>query len=127
MADDKTQGLEDEIVDLKHELENFEKDKERIRGILGKIGGVPKFETKLVNILFVIMIVTSMVASVVGGEKLRWLSIEIATVALSVKIIYLMHCQMKTNHFKFWMLSSIEWRINEINKTVRQIKKKIGD
>ena len=60
MADDKKQSgendrthwLEDEINDLKHELEIFGKDKERIRQILGKIGGVPKFETKLVNILF---------------------------------------------------------------------------
>jgi archaellum component FlaC len=29
---------------------------------------------------------------------------------------------MKINHFKFWMLSSIEWRLNEINKQVKELK-----
>ena len=48
--------------------------------------------------------------------------IELATVALSVKIIYLIHCQMRINHFKFWILSSLEWRLNEIMKLIKQMK-----
>ncbi len=46
-----------------------------------------------------------------------------STVALSVKIIYLIHCQMRMNHFKFWVLSSIEWRINEMMVQIKQLKK----
>ena len=40
--------------------------------------------------------------------------VELTTVMLSVKIIYMIHIQMKVNHFKFWILSAIEWRINEM-------------
>lgn len=119
----KYENLEDEISDLKQELEHFEKEKERVRAIIGKIGGVPKFRTKIVNTLFILVIVFTVVASVIGGEKWRLLMIELATVTLSLKIIYLIHCQMRINHFQFWILSSIEWRINEIVRRTKKQKK----
>ncbi len=111
--------MEDELSDLKKELDHFQQEKERVRAIVGKIGGVPKFRTKLVNVLFIIVIVVSVIISIFSDRSLRLLMIELATVTLSVKIIYLIHCQMRVNHFQFWILSSLEWRINEI---MRQIK-----
>jgi len=118
----KHENLEDEISDLKQELESFQKEKERVRTIIGKIGGVPKFQTKLINIIFVSIIIVSVVISIIGGESLRLLMIELATVTLSAKIIYMIHLQMRINHFQFWVLSSIEWRINEAIKHMRQLK-----
>ena len=112
--------VESELDDLKLELEHFQQEKERVRAIIGQVGGVPKFHTKLANTAFIILIAVTLIISIVGGEKWRLLMIEIATVALSLKIIYLIHCQMRVNHFKFWILSSIEWRINEMMKLVRQ-------
>jgi hypothetical protein len=114
--------LENEINDLREELEHFQQEKERVRAIIGQIGGVPKFRTKLVNAIFIAVIVTSVIISVLAGEKLRLLMIELATVTLSLKIIYLIHCQMRINHFKFWILSSIEWRLTEMRKEIKQLK-----
>ena len=119
----KYENLEDEISDLKLELEHFQQEKERVRAIVGKIGGLPKFRTKLFNGIFIVILVISVTVSIIGGDKLRLLMIELATVALSLKIIYLIHCQMRINHFKFWILSSIEWRINEMKKDIRKLKK----
>ena len=119
----KNGNLEDEISDLKHELEQFQKDKERVRAIVGKIGGVPKFRTKLVNALFIFLIAVSVIGSIIGGEKIRLLMIELATVTLSIKIIYMIHYQMRVNHFKFWILSSIEWRIIELVKEIKELNK----
>lgn len=113
--------VESELDDLKLELEHFQQEKERVRAIIGQVGGMPKFHTKLANTAFIILIVATLVISIIGGEKWRLLMIEIAMVALSLKIIYLIHCQMRVNHFKFWILSSIEWRINEMMKLVRQL------
>jgi hypothetical protein len=63
--------------------------------------------------------------SIIGhSNEIRLIMIELATVALSMKIIYMMHCQARVNHFQLWMQSSIEWRINEIIKMLRQINKK---
>ena len=117
--------LEAELDDLKRELEHFEKEKERIRAIVGQIGGVPKSRVKLVNALFIIVLVVSVVISIFTHEKWRLLMIELATVTLSVKIIYLMHAQMRVAHFEFWILSSLEWRVNEIMKQLRQLKKQV--
>lgn len=117
------ENLENEIDDLKRDLEHFQQEKERVRNIIGKIGGVPKFSTKLINTIFIIIIVASVGISIIGGNDLRLLMIELATVTLSLKIIYLIHCQNRINHFKFWILSSIEWRINEMMTLIRQLKK----
>jgi len=119
----KTENLHDELKDLREELEHFQQDKERVRAIIGKIGGVPKFRTKLVNAIFVVVIVASVVVSIFSGQELRLLMIELATITLSLKIIYLIHCQMRVNHFEFWILSSLEWRLNEIMRHVRKQKK----
>ena len=117
------ENYQDEISDLKMELEHFEQEKERVRAIVGKIGGVPKFRTKLINFLFIAVIIVAGIISIFSGEKLRLLMIELTTVMLSVKIIYMIHYQMRVNHFKFWILSAIEWRINEMMVRIKKIEK----
>jgi hypothetical protein len=127
MADEPHQydheHLEEELEDLRKELEHFEKDKERVRAIVGQIGGAPKSRATIVNALFIIILAVSVVISVIADEKWRLLMIELATVTLSLKIIYLIHAQMRVNHFEFWILSSLEWRVNEMMKQLRQLKK----
>lgn len=119
--------LESEVEDLKKELESFQKEKEKVRAVIGQIGGVPKFRTKLMNAIFISILTVSVILSVILGEKWRTLMIELATVTLSLKIIYLIHCQVKVNHFKFWILSSIEWRLNEVKKQITSLRKEIID
>ncbi len=123
--ENRHEHLAEELDDLKKELECFEKEKERVRAIVGKIGGAPKSQARIVNALFIIVLVVSVVISVVADEKWQLLMIELATVTLSIKIIYLIHAQMRVNHFEFWILSSLEWRVNEVTKQVRQLKKAI--
>ena len=121
----ESENLENEINDLKQELEHFQQEKERVRAIIGKIGGQPKTNINIINILFIVIIAISVVISIIAGEKLRLLMIELATVTLSIKIIYLIHHQMRVSHFEFWILSSLEWRINEIMKVIKKIQKNI--
>jgi hypothetical protein len=120
----KNENTKDEISDLKQALENFEQEKERVRAIIGSIGGVPKFRTKLINVLFIAVIIVAGAVSIFSDEKLRLLMIELTTVMLSVKIIYMIHVQMRVNHFKFWILSAIEWRINEMMVQIKQLTRK---
>jgi hypothetical protein len=121
---DKVQ-IESELEDLKKELESFQQEKEKVRAIIGQIGGVPKFRTKLMNAIFIVILAISVILSVILGEKWQMIMIELATVTLSLKIIYLIHCQVKVNHFKFWILSSIEWRLNDVKKQIVQLRKEI--
>ncbi|MBW8016109.1 MAG: hypothetical protein FVQ82_07980 [Planctomycetes bacterium] len=118
--------FKDEIDDLKKELKNFQKEKERVRAIVGGIGGVPTFNRKIVNIVFALLIVCPLIISFfMRSSEITLLMIEFATVALSIKILYMMHCQNRVNHFQIWMQSSIEWRINEIMKIIRQIDERV--
>lgn len=122
---DKHESLKWELEDLRKELESFQEEKERVRAIVGKIGGVPKTQANLINALFIAIVVISVLVSVLGGKDWQLLMIEVATVTLSIKIIYLIHSQMRVNHFEFWILSSLEWRINEIMKQLREIRKQM--
>ncbi|UCE49481.1 MAG: hypothetical protein JSW47_04930 [Phycisphaerales bacterium] len=117
------EDMADEISDLRQSLESFEKEKERVRAIIGNIGGVPTFHTKLLNAGFVVIIVAAGVVSIFSDEAMRLLMIELTTVMLSVKIIYMIHVEMRVNHFKFWILSAIEWRINEMMTEIKRSKK----
>ncbi len=127
MADECQQHehLEEELEDLRKELDSFQKEKERVRAIVGKIGGVPKTQVHLINAVFILVVTASVIVSIIGGKDWQLLMIEVATVTLSIKIIYLIHAQMRVAHFEFWILSSLEWRINEVMKQLREIRKHI--
>ncbi len=114
---------DDEIQDLKEELEKFQQEKERVRAIVGKIGGVPAAQTKIINIVFTVSIAAFLFVSVVGGKNIRPLMMELSIVALSIKIVFLIHLQSKVNHFQLWVMSAIEWRMNEMMKIVKSLAK----
>jgi len=126
MADEpqqKQEHLESELEDLRKELENFQKERERIRAIVGTIGGMPKTQAHVINALFIVVVALSVMVSLLAGKEWQLPMIEVATVTLSIKIIYLIHSQMRVAHFVFWILSSLEWRINEIMRQLREIRK----
>ena len=116
--------LHGEVEDLKQEVDRFKKEKERVRAIIGRIGGVPTFNVKVFNVVFAILIVGGFGASIVAGV-LHWggevqlAMIELAVAAVSVKIMLLMHKQARVNHFEFWILSSLEWRLDQIMKEIK--------
>jgi hypothetical protein len=49
-------------------------------------------------------------------------SIEIGLLLVSIKIIWMIRKQMKVEHFQFWILNSIEYRINDVSKKLKQIE-----
>ncbi len=121
--DENDRNHDDEIHDLKEELEKFKLEKERVRAIVGKIGGIPAVQTKIINIIFTVSIVVFLLISVVAGEKYRPVMLELTIVALSAKIVFLIHLQSKVNHFQLWVMSAIEWRMNEMMKIVKSLAK----
>jgi len=44
---------------------------------------------------------------------------------VSIKIIWMMHKSTKVEHFQFWILNSIEFRLNDVAKQVRQLEKTV--
>ena len=90
-----------------------------MRAIVGRIGGVPKFNFKLANIIFIVAIVICLMGALVSSGTLRLSMLEVAIAALSIKIIYLITKQNKITHFQLWILTSLEWQLNEILKKIK--------
>ncbi len=112
---------------LKQELEHYKSEKERIRKIIGQIGGnTSKKKDTIINIIFlctILFLFTFDIAREIMNIPISWLpqslSIEIAVLLVSLKIIWMIHKQSKIDHFQFWVLNSIEFQINSISKNIK--------
>jgi hypothetical protein len=124
---------EDEIKVLQEELDHFQQEKDKIRAIIGTIGGKSRArKDRFLNIFFITLIVI-----LFALDTLRHLlhfniplpplfSIEIGLMLVSIKIIWMIHKQMKVEHFQFWILNTIEFRINEIHRRLTELEKKLS-
>lgn len=117
---------------LRTELETYKKEKEKIRQIVGSIGGRVKSKTDswINGILIISMILLFGIAIMhhvfhVDVFLPATFYIEMGMLILSLKIIWMVHNQMKVNHFQFWILNSIEFRLNAIAKKIKEVDEKI--
>lgn len=111
----------------KEELEQFIGEKERIREIVGQIGGKPTGVGKVLNIAMLVFIILTLIAAPFLPESFELPALELGLVLLSLKIFIFLHNEAKVIHFQFWMLSSIEWRLNDMSKRLIRIDKSIDD
>jgi len=115
---------------LKEELLHYKKEKEKIRKIIGQIGGsTSKKHDRRMNIIFLVIVISLFVFDVLrellhlqmSGYSSN-LAIELALLLVSVKIIWMINRQSKIDHFQFWVLNSIEFQINNIAKRMRDLE-----
>ena len=41
---------------------------------------------------------------------------------VSLKLLYMILNQARVSHFQLWILSSLEWRLSELGKEIKNIK-----
>lgn len=105
------------------ELQDFIRDKKKIRKIVGQVGGKPTLVGKIVNITMLLFILATLIAAPFLPEDLELPAVEIGLVLLSIKIFIFLRNEAKVMHFQFWMLSSLEWRMNDMAKRLKKIDK----
>ena len=118
---------EKEEKSLLEELKEFEKEKDRIRQIVGKIGGKNNTQVKRVNSLLIGMIIALLLMGGVLRKMSLVLTMYLAILLGITKIIWMLYETKKSNHFQFWILNSIEVRINEMANKINKIEKKINE
>jgi len=118
---------------LLEELEQFRKEKERIRRLVGQIGGKGSIRRdQIVNIGFIVALLVLLVLDVlrhvlhVNVPLPQLFSLELAILLVSVKIIWMMHKSSKVEHFQFWVLNSIEFRLNDVTKRLKEIQEQVA-
>lgn len=110
---------------LKEELQEFQREKERIRNIVGQIGGSNRKQDRIINILLLIIIVDLLVFGTVFKIINPSLAVQVAILFGIIKLIWMFYESKRASHFQFWILNSLEYRINEIFKRIKKIEKDI--
>ncbi|MGD1821806.1 MAG: hypothetical protein ACPKM0_03460 [Pleomorphochaeta sp.] len=110
------------------EIEEYNQEKEKIRDMLGKLGGknFSKVDS-IVNIIFLAIILTLFILEMTTHFLPPFISLEISVLLVSIKIVVMMHHQYKTSHFQFWILNTIEFKINSIHSELRDLEKKVNE
>ena len=51
------------------------------------------------------------------------MTLEVAVLLGIFKLIWMFYEAQRANHFQFWIMNSLEYRINEVDKRLRKIEK----
>jgi len=124
----------DQIAELTEELRRFQEEKETIRSVVGQIGGkTSRKRDKVITTVFItllILLFTADVARHILGISVPLpplFSIEVGVLLVSIKIIWMIHNQTRIEHFQFWILNSIEFRIDQMSNRLRNIEKQFRE
>jgi len=105
-------------------IREFEHEREQLKEVLGKIGG-RSFSRRdnWINIGFFVLILVLFLLEMTTEYLPRLISLQLGVLLVSVKIVFMIHSQQKVHHFQFWILNSIEYRMNDISKRMRRIER----
>jgi hypothetical protein len=121
---ERTQNIEE----LEEQLKAYQDERERIKQLMGQIGGSSDVRRdKIVNRVFIVLILL-LLAFDIARHFMHWeiplpplFSIEIGVLLVSIKIIWMINRQSKVDHFQFWILNSIEFRINNLSRQLNEL------
>ena len=109
--------------ELENELHEFRHEKERVRKIVGQIGGKQSNTLdRILNIVFLTIVISVFLSGTILHIMDYTLSLEIGVLLVSLKIAWMIRKQEKVNHFQFWVLTSLEFRQNEISKKTKNLE-----
>jgi hypothetical protein len=128
MSDNTKRHRDESREELLGEIEEFEREREQLKEVLGRIGG-RSFSKKdnWINIGFLVLILVLFVLELTTEYLPRLISLELGVLLVSVKIVFMIHSQQKVNHFEFWILNSIEYRMNDVSKRVRKMERHLTE
>jgi len=126
----KKEILEGELKgqELRRELDEFKREKKRVREMLGQIGGKDTSKKHMIiNLSFLILILVLFFLELTTHFLPSNISLEISVLLVSIKIVWMIHSQQKVSHFEFWILNSIEFKINEMSKRIKKVEKELKE
>ncbi len=122
-----------ETAALAEELRHYRAEKEKIRRVVGQVGGARSAKTeRVLTIVFIVVMVTLFVLDVMRHvlhlptPLPPLFSLEIGVLLVSVKIIWMIQKQSKVEHFQFWILNSIEFRLNNLSKQISDLNERLS-
>lgn len=108
---------------LEEELHEFQKEKETIRHIVGQLGSGNQRQNKIISRVFIILIVALLVIGLASKKTDLTITLLVAVLIALFKLIWMLYESQRTNHFQFWILSTLEYKISEVDKRIRRMEK----
>ncbi len=107
--------------ELKQQLDEYKQEKERIRKLVGQIESRKgsKYQ-KIVNQILLLTILLIFILAFIFNQIPKDFSLHILLLFATIKIIWMIHDQQKIIHFQFWILSSIELKVNTLEKKINK-------
>lgn len=123
------------VEELEAQLKAYQDERERIKQLMGQIGSSSDIKRdKYVNWIFIVLIVLllsfDIIRHVLALDSIPLpplFSIEIGVLLVSIKIIWMINRQSKVDHFQFWILNSIEYRINNLSRQLNELQKAVEE
>ena len=127
MTEEEKEDLKGKKEEILKEIQEYNKERDQIKSMLGKIGGksYSKLDT-VINIVFLLLICFFFIGEITIHWLPSFISLEISLLLVSIKIVWMIHSQQKFNHFQFWILNSIEYRMNQISVKIKKVEKEIS-
>ncbi len=113
------------------ELESIKTEKDKIRKIVDATGAKnPGRIDKFINVFFVLFAITFFLFETlkhIYKFQTPYISVDtlliMVTLLVCIKTLINIHIQAKVNHFQFWVLNSLEFRMNDLSKKLNDIEK----
>ncbi|RKX92437.1 MAG: hypothetical protein DRP59_05460 [Spirochaetes bacterium] len=122
---EELEGKKEEIL---KEINEYNRERDQIKMMLGKIGGTAYSSVDMIiNIVFLSIILGLFILELTTHWLPSYISLEVSVLLVSIKIVWMIHSQYKFNHFQFWILNSIEYRMNGITGKMKIMEKNIAE
>lgn len=112
---------------LKENLNEIQTEKDRIKGLLGEVGNKNNTQHRIVSLIFALLIVVLLVLGVALQKISLYLTLEIVAIVGLFKVIWMFYEFQRSMHFQFWILNSLEFRINDVDKRMKKIEKMLKE
>lgn len=111
----------DSIADdeLKKELQDFYLKKQKLRTVVEKKAK----KEMLMNVSFLLIVLITFILGAIVKHIPAQLSVEIAILLVSLKMVWMIYEQQKANHFFFWILNTLEHEMSQVHITLHSIKR----
>ena len=108
---------------LEEELHEFQKEKETVRHIVGQLGSGSQKQNKRISVVFLVLIFALLLMGLAFKKTDLILTLLVVILVALFKLIWMIYEFQRTNHFQFWILSTLEYKISEIDKRIRKMEK----
>ena len=110
------------------EAEALNRERNEIRNRIGAIGGQSRKKwDRVINVALLAIVATLFVLEVGFHLVPSMISLEIAVLLVSIKLVIVMTSLQRVSHYEFWILNTIDFRISQLENHVRRLGNELDE